>query len=125
MGEYAEVVFLQAEHIGADCTAREVKDALRVKGATLVAGLKVEVGAGAAAGAAAKTDNFSSPDRFASLYKQFGKMTVVGLQTVGVAQDNQIAVTSGAIAGGYADHAVKSRFDTVAGVLLKNAISEV
>ena len=90
----AEIVLLDREDGVAQSAVLEVDDALRVERLAHVSGLEVQMRPGAASGVAAVADYLASLDHLVGVDVVLGQMPVVGLEAVGVSQDNQIAVAA-------------------------------
>ena len=65
-----------------------------IKGGTAVARLEMQVRTGGTAGGAAQADDVSGVHPVPGLHISLGKVTVEGLQAVGVADDHQVAVSA-------------------------------
>ena len=76
-----------------------------------VADFKVQMGAVGASGVAAESDDIASLHDLAGVDQSAGKVCVVRLQAVVVADDDEVAVATGVAAFGDADHAVPCRGD--------------
>ena len=95
--------------VGDEVVGVTVKDMLGVDGVSHVANLEVEVGAVGAASVAAEADDIASLDLLAGLYVALGHVGVVGFQSIGVVNDDEVAV--GAVVFGDTDGAVEGGVD--------------
>lgn len=86
----------------------KIDQAVRVDIYTEVANFEVEVGTVGTSGIAAQTDNVAGFDYLSGIDKTSGKVSIVGFQTVVVADNHKVAVTTGVAAFGDADHTVPS-----------------
>ena len=78
---------------------REVKNRGGVDGITHEAGFEMEVWAGAAAGAASKADGVACAHCLIGLYEVLIEVAVYGLESIGVADDDVVAVALAFIGG--------------------------
>ena len=77
----------------------EIDQKFRIKGLILITGLEVQVWASAASGISTKADNLPCLDIFVGLYVQFGQVGIPSLQSVAVADNDQVSISSGVIFG--------------------------
>ena len=90
----AEIVFLERERFGTQCPILEIEDALGVEGLAFVACLEMEMGSVAATGVAGIADQLASANGVAATYQGLLQMSIVGLKSVEVSNDDKVTVPS-------------------------------
>ena len=111
-----EIMLFQGEQCVAELTIGKIKNALCIEWFAHIANLKMQVGTGAASSAAAKSDDFASLYKFVFFYKVLGEVCVISFQTVGVAYNNQVAISACISHFAYYAHfAIEGCADGVAG----------
>ena len=75
-------------------TGLKINEPGRIEGGASVAGLKVQVRAGRTAGGAAQADDIAGTHPVSRFHIALGQMAVEGLQSIGMTDHHQIAVTA-------------------------------
>lgn len=94
MGMAAEIVLLERERFGTQCPILEIEDTLGVEGLAFVACLEMEMGSGAATSAASIANHVASSNGVAAMNQGLLQMSIVGLKSIEVSNDDKVAVTS-------------------------------
>lgn len=115
MGMTTEIVFLERKHCALKRAVLEVKDALRIESLAHVACLEMEMRPCAAACATAIANEGTGANGVAHIDEVFLQVAIVGLNSVVVPDDNEIAIPA-ALFGGHDNthHAIEGSIDAVA-----------
>ena len=103
MGVDAVIVLLDGEHFAAQLTCRKIDEPLRIESLTHETSLKVQVWTCAATSATTITYDIARLDKIVLLNGVAAEVTIVCLETAGVANDYKIAITTRLF--GLPDHA--------------------